>query len=387
MNSRARLAILLVSAPIVLLVVLGGFLSKAAAREESYQHLRVFEDVVSLVLNNYVEEVKTDRIMGGAMHGLAEGLDPDSAYLTPQQVAAMAKPDPSAKGSVGLELTRQYYLRVLAARDGSPAAKAGLRPGDFIRAIDDKPTRDMSVLIGSRMLSGAPGSKVTLTVIRGNAAEPHAVELVREEPRPSVVSYQMVRPGVALVRVPAFSPQTVEQLRTQIADARKAGGDRVLIDLRGTAEGAIDDGVAAARLFVSKGVLTSKESRQGKIPVEAQPGDGAIDAPSTLLLDNGTAGAAEVFAAALAGNGRAVLIGEHTIGRAAIQELVKLPDGSALWMSTSRYLTPKDVTIHEKGLVPDVAVEAPDVEFGSEAPSTDPILEKAIEQVTHKAAA
>jgi carboxyl-terminal processing protease len=387
MSSRARLAILLVSAPIVLLVVIGGFLSKAAAREESYQHLRVFEDVVSLVLNNYVEEVKTDRIMGGAMHGLAEGLDPDSAYLTPQQVSAMAKPDPSAKGSVGLELTRQYYLRVLAARDGSPAAKAGLRPGDFIRAIDDKSTRDMSVLVGSRMLMGAPGSKVSLTVIRGSAAEPHTMDLMREEPRPAVVSSQIVRPGVALVRVPAFSRQTVEQLRTQITEARKAGADRVLIDLRGTAEGAIDDGIAAARLFVAKGMLTSKESRQGKIPVEAQPGDGSLEGTSTLLVDNGTSGAAEVFAAALSGNGRAVLIGEHTIGRAAIQELVKLPDGSALWMSTSRYLTPKEVAIHEKGLAPDVAVDAPDVEFGAAAPTTDPILEKAIEQVTHKAAA
>jgi carboxyl-terminal processing protease len=134
-------------------------------------------------------------------------------------------------------------------------------------------------------------------------------------------------------------------------------------------------------------MLTSKESRQGKIPVEAQPGDGSLEGTSTLLVDNGTSGAAEVFAAALSGNGRAVLIGEHTIGRAAIQELVKLPDGSALWMSTSRYLTPKEVAIHEKGLAPDVAVDAPDVEFGAAAPTTDPILEKAIEQVTHKAAA
>src|SRR5262249_33767237 len=153
-----------VSAPIVLLVAIGGFLGKASARDDSYQHLRVFEDVVSLILNNYVESVNSDRIMKGAMEGLAEGLDPDSAYLTPTQVTTMMRPDSQPKGGVGLELTRQYYLRVVSAREGSVAARAGLLPGDFVRAIDDKPTRDMSVLVGSRLLRGAPGTKVSLTI-------------------------------------------------------------------------------------------------------------------------------------------------------------------------------------------------------------------------------
>jgi carboxyl-terminal processing protease len=328
--------------------------------------------------------VNSDRIMKGAMEGLAEGLDPDSAYLAPAQVTAMMRPDSQPKGGVGLELTRQYYLRVISAREGSAAARAGLLPGDFVRAIDDKPTREMSVLFGSRLLRGAPGTKVSLTVLRGSATEPHVVELVREETPAPAMSHRQVAPGVWLVRVPVFSTNTAEQLNAEVAAVRKGGATNVLIDIRNNGEGALDDGLAAARLFVSSGLLATRETRDGKTRVEAKPGDGAIELPVTLLVDNGTAGAAELFASALSGNGRATLVGEHTIGRAATQELVKLPDGSALWLSTARYLTPKDAVLHEKGLTPDVPVEAPDVEFGAAPSTSDPILEKAIAHLTEK---
>jgi len=388
MSSRARLVVLFISAPIVLLVVTGGFMSKAtAARDETYRPIGVFQEVVRLILSNYVEPVNSDSIMRGAMHGLAEGLDPDSAYLTPAQVTAFASAGPAPKGSVGLELTRQYYLRVIAAREGSPAARAGLRTGDFVRGIDGKPTREMSVLLGSRLLQGPPGSKVSLTVLRGNAAEPHTVELVREAPQPVAVTSRIVRPGVALVRVPVFGPETPAQMREQFASVRKQGAEQVLVDLRGTAEGPIDQGIAAARLFVSKGLIVTRESRTAKTPIEAGPNDGGVAAPVLLLVDNGTSGAAEVFAAALINNGHTTLIGERTLGRAATQELVKLPDGSALWLSTVRYVAPNDTVIHEKGLKPSVIVEAPDVDFGAAPPTTDPVLDKALEAIGLKKAA
>jgi len=388
MNSRARLVILFISAPIVLLVVTGGFMSKATAeRDETYRPMRVFQEVVPIILSSYVEPVNSDSIMRGAMHGLAEGLDPDSAYLTVAQVTAFATAGDAPKGNVGVELTRQYYLRVIGAREAGPAARAGLRTGDFIRGIDGKPTREMSVMLGTRLLQGPPGSKVSLTVLRGNAAEPHTVELVREAPEPLSVTSRIVRPGVGLVRVPAFGPLTIAQLKEQFAAVRKQGADNVLVDLRGTAEGSLDDGIAAARLFVSKGVLVMRETRAGKTSIEADPKDGGVAPPVLLLVDNGTSGPAELFAAALVGNGHTTLIGERTLGRAATQELVKLPDGSALWLSTARYLTPGDAVIHEKGLKPDVVVESPDVEFGAEPPTTDPILEKAIDAIGIKKAA
>lgn len=379
MTSRTRLFVLLVSAPIIAFAVVGGFLSRAVATEGSYQHLRVFEDVVSLIMSNYVEPVETDRIMRGAMLGLADGLDADSAYLTPAEVAVRSE-DPG-EGTVGLEITRQYYLRVISAREGSPAARAGLTTGDYIRAIDGTSTRDMSVYTGTRALRGAPGTTVRLTVLRGNAAEPHEVTLERVKPGALAVTGRVVRDGIGLVRVPAFAADTAEELKRRIAALQRQGISHLLVDLRGTAEGAPELGVDPARLFVGEGILAVREGRATRREVfEAGSDDGALDLPVTLLVDNGTSSAAEVFASALIDHDRATLVGERTLGRAAEQELVDLPDGSALLLSTAHWVTPDGASLHRKGLTPEVEVAQPSVEFGAPAPEADPILEKAIER-------
>ena len=198
MSTRGRVVVLAVSIPVIAFVVIGGFMSKAIAREDSYQVLRIFEDVVTLVMNNYVEEINVDKVMQGAMHGLADGLDPDSAYLDTKQVAAYDKGDTSGSGQTGLELTRQYYLRVIAAHDGSPAARAGLMPGDYIRAINGQSTRDTTVFEGQRLLRGKAGTKVHLTVLRGSAAEPHDIDLSLEDPAAAKPTGRIARPGTGL---------------------------------------------------------------------------------------------------------------------------------------------------------------------------------------------
>src|SRR5438105_3340087 len=131
MSARTRLIVVSISVPVIAFAIVGGFLGKVTAREETFQHLKPFDDVVSFIASNYVEEVSLDKVMHGAMRGLADGLDPDSAYLMPDQVKEIESRTTPAAGDVGLELTRQYYLRVIAARDNSPAAKAGLRSGDY----------------------------------------------------------------------------------------------------------------------------------------------------------------------------------------------------------------------------------------------------------------
>jgi carboxyl-terminal processing protease len=378
-----------ITAPVVAFAILGGFLGKVMAREDTYQHLKIFDDVVSMISNYYVEEADIDKVMRGAMHGLADALDPDSAYLTPAEVKQVESGAPLAPAGVGIELTRQYYLRVIAARDNSPAAKAGLHTGDYIRAINDVPTRAMSVWEGVRALRGAPGSKVSITMIRGNAADPHVIELTRENEPPSVVTGRIAAAGVGYVRVAAIGPATAAQVTSQVADLTKNGAAKLVIDVRRVSNGTIDDGVALARLFVGKGTLAIRETKGGaRDTIAAASGDGSITLPAAVLVDTGTSGAAEVFASALAGNHRADLIGEHTIGRAAAQKLVRLPDGAGLWLSTTRYLTPAGTPLHEKGLEPTVAVDEPEgVEFGQPAPTTDPILDKALERLTEKKAA
>lgn len=389
MTSRKRLLTILVSAPVIAFTIVGGFLGHAMARtDDTYANLRVFQDVVALIMSNYVEQPNMESVMRGAMRGLAEGLDSDSAYLTPPQVRQVESGDHVGAADVGIVLTHQYYLRVVAARDDSPAAKAGIRSGDFVRVLDSRPTRDMSAFEGQRLLAGAPGSKVRLTVIRGgSAAEPHVVELTREVPPSTDVKSRSQGDGIGYVRVAGFGRRSVDQLRSQINALTKGGAGKIIIDVRNTAAGDLAEGVAAARLFVPAGTLAIRESRiAGQVKIAANKGDGAIAVPVTLLVDSGTSGAAEIFAAALAGNKRAELVGERTIGRAGVQELVKLPDGSALWITASRYLTPSGTVLQAKGLDPDVAVDQPDGEFGGPPPA-DTILQRAIERLTTKKAA
>jgi carboxyl-terminal processing protease len=389
MTSRTRAIVLSITAPVIVFAIVGGLLGQVMAREDTYQHLKIFDDVVSLISSNYVEPVNLDKVMRGAMNGLADSLDADSAYLTPDEVRQVEVSASLAPAEVGLELTRQYYLRVISARENSPAAKAGLRTGDYVRAINDVPTRDMSVWEGVRALRGAPGSKVKLTVFRGNQADPHDVELTREVLPLAEVTGRLASPGVGYVRIQSIGARTVDQVKTQIADVTKAGASKLIVDVRRTSTGTYEQGIALARLFVAKGTLAMRESKgaPARDMIVSNAGDGAITVPVVLLVDTGTSGAAELFAAALAGNQRADLIGEHTIGRAGVQRLIKLPDGSGLWLTTVRYLTPAGTPLHEKGLTPTVGVEIPDVEFGQPAPAGDPALDKAIEQFAEKKAA
>jgi carboxyl-terminal processing protease len=390
MNSKTRLSVLLVSTPVLAFVLVGGLLGNAAAGtdDDTFRHLKVFRDVVGLVVSNYVEEVKVDKVMEGAMRGMAEALDPDSAYLTPEQLKEFESTAPAPEGDLGIELTRQYYLRVIAARDGSPAAEGGLQSGDYVRAIDGRSTRDLSVFEGTRLLRGAPGSKVVLTIIRGNAADPHEVTLVREKRAAIATTAKMLGTDVGYIRIPAFGANTAAEVKQHAADLERQGAKGLLVDLRRTAEGPIDAGIATARLFVPSGTLTQKAGRapEGqkepvKEPIAAKSGDGTITLPVQLLVSAGTSGAAEVFAAALDGNKRADLVGEHTIGRAAEQKLVKLPENRALWLTYMRYYTPGGELIHGTGLTPDVPVNEPDVEFGAKLPESDPLMDAALRRM------
>ncbi len=388
MTSRSRVIVLAISAPIIAFAFIGGYLGQAMAKDGTYQDLRIFEDVVSLVLTNYVEPVDVAEAMQGAMKGLADGLDPESAYLTPELVRSRESNDPGGPAEIGLDVTRRYYLRVVSARDGSPAAKAGIRAGDFIRAIDNRPTRNMSAYEGARLLRGAAGTKVSLLVIRGNAADPHVVDLVREQLAGPDITSRMADAATGYIRVLQFSTDSAAQLKKAIDALGRSGATGHIIDLRGTSRGDLDEGVAAARLFVKGATLAIRLGRADeRESIAGQPTDGAVTAPLALLVDSGTAGAAEVFAAAIEGNDRADLIGANTLGRAARQRLVKLPDQSGLWLTYLRYVTPSGDPIHEEGLTPDVDVEQPEIEFGAEAPTPDETLQRALEHLATRSAA
>lgn len=386
MNSKARWFLVALSTPLVIVAAVGGLIGASpAVPQKGFEHLRVFEDVVSLVNGAYVEEVDPDKVFDGAMRGLAEGLDASSAYLPPAEVALIDNKTLLADGDTGLVITRQFYLRVLGVRDGSPAARAGVRSGDFVRAIDDTPTRDMSAFTGTRLLRGAVGSKVRLLIIRGNAAEPHEVSLTREKLTDAVKGE--IKDQVAVVRVPSFftvNGGAAAALRSQAETMQKAGAKAMVIDLRGVADGSYDEAIKAAQVFVGAGTVATRAGREAatKENIASTSGAAALKIRVVILQDFGTSGPAEVFVAALAGNKRAELVGERTAGLAAEQRLVRLPENYGLWMTYRRYYTlgAEATPILEHGVKPDVDVEEPTVEFGDAAPAVDEMLAKAIER-------
>jgi carboxyl-terminal processing protease len=232
------------------------------------------------------------------------------------------------------------------------------------------------------MLRGEPGTTVALLVIRGNAADPHLVELTREKPAATAISNRLLEPTVGYIRVPLFDGGTAEALRAQIAELSKQGATKLVIDVRGASEGPLEAGFAAAGVFVPGGATIAMEAARDKdkVAVTAPAGAEPVTLPTAVLVNFGTAGAAELFAAALSDNDRAQLVGGRTSGRTGRQRLVKLPQGHGLWMTWATYTTPKGEPIHERGLEPANAVEEPDLEFGTMPdPVKDPVLEKALE--------
>ena len=388
---RTRIIVFIASIPIVTLTLIGGYYARAAAGEEeqTYRHLRVFEDVVSLISNNYVELVDLDDVLRGALRGLAEGLDSDSAYLSPSDVRWIESGQPLPEGRVGLDVTRRYYLQVIAVRDGSPAAEVGIAPGDYVRAIDGDPTRLLSVIEGEQRLYGEPGTTVTLSLIRGSTQEPYDIDLVRERLAPAMVDGRLLEEaeGVGYLRIPAFEEDIADGV-ANAADALEAeGAAHLIIDVRNAAEGTYTAAIATARLFVAGGTLAIREENgNNRTPLEATTGQAAIAMPVTLLTNFGSSGPAEIFVAALIEHDRATTVGQRTAGRTGLQRLVALPDGSGLWLSWARYLTGSGESIQPFGIEPEIGVAVQLPELGEPLPNEDPILERAIEELRETAA-
>ncbi|MCY4661087.1 MAG: S41 family peptidase [Acidobacteria bacterium] len=410
---RTRLVVLVASVPLVVFTLVGGFLGREAAGENPYRHLRILEDVVSLISNNYVEDVDLGEVMDGALRGLTEGLDADSAYLSAEDVDRIENGRPLPAGGIGVEVRRRYYLQVVAPLDGSPAARAGVLPGDFIRAIDSEPTRFMSAIEGQRLLRGEPGSTVTISLIRGSTQEPYDVELAREDLVIPDVTHRMAADETGYVRVASFGAGTASAIADAVGQLLfDDAASRIILDLRNSASGAYEEALVATRLFVADGTLAIRQEHGDQRTPLAPPPLGTIiresavtpglgvglsftpvfedvladftavvDTPVVLLTNFGTAGPAELFVAALAGRDRAETVGQRTAGRASEQKLVRLPDGTGLWLSRARYLTPDGEPIDRVGVVPDVAVDVALPELGEPLPEEDPILERALEAI------
>jgi carboxyl-terminal processing protease len=381
MSHRTRLLVALVSTGLIGYIAVGSFLGRVLG-DTSYGQLAIFNEVVRLVIDSYVEPVNVDRAMAGARLGMADALDGDSAYLDPEELRLYQQPPREADAEVGLVLSRRFsFVMVVAARPGSPADKAGLRPGDILKSIDERHTRPMPAVVADRLLRGAPGSSVKLGILRAGA-DPFDVTVVRERVLPTAPQGRMLEAGTGYVRVTDFGPATADDVRGLVEGLARDGAGRMVLDLREAAFGAPADGAKVAELFLQGGPVAKKVGRRTEEELlQADAARSAWPGPLVVLVDNGTAGPGEIVAAALLDAGRAKLVGERTFGRAAVTKTVPLPEGG-LVLTVAKYMSPKGTSIHGQGLAPTVPVAAEreeDEDLPEGTPRPDRILEKGLE--------
>ncbi len=384
MSPRVRLLVALLSTSLCGYILLGNLLGRVMG-DTTYGQLSVFNEVVRLVIDAYVDPVNLDRVMSGARAGLTDALDAESAYLEPEDLKAYQQPPREGDADLGLVLTKRYgYLAVIAPRAGSPAEKAGVKSGDYIKTIDGRHTRGFSLPLGERALRGAPGSVVKLQILRPGT-DPIDVQVVRERIEPQPAKGRVLPEGPGYIKVAEFGARTADEVRDEALSLKRGGARSLVLDLRDSAFGRPGEGVAAASVFMKGGVVGKIAGRRTAEEVlNADPRRSAWELPVVVLVDNGTAGPAEVVAAALKDAGHAV-VGQRTSGRAPVQKLVTLPEG-ALLLTVARYFSPKGDAIHGKGVEPSVPV-APvvDDDAASAAPPRDLALEKAIELLSAEA--
>ncbi len=393
MNSLAKKIVAVLSVFIFAYLAAGFMMSRADdQKENAYKAMTVYTEVLDHIQNDYVDQPNIHQVTSGALHGLLDSLDPQSSYMSPLEYKDYEQKTATvAKASAGVALTKRFgYISVISSLPDSPAAKANLRLGDMIEKIAGFTTSQMGVDQAQVLLSGDPGTTVKLSVIRRGKTEPQAVTLTLEPlPAPKVVTATLAG-GVAYLRVPTFSDGMTDQIRASL-DQFKAGGARKLIlDLRNCALGNDQEGIDTARLFLTSGTIATLKGQTVAPQVfSADPTKVVWTAPVAVLIGNGTAGPAEILAAAIADNHRGTTIGDRTYGTASEQKLIQLDDGSALILTVADYYTPANKNIPAEGVVPIDVVRPAAVDDIAElnniyppAPTdspTDPVVKKALQ--------
>ena len=358
---------------------------RKALGDTGYTQLSIFHEVVSMIRDSYVDPVNMDRTLDAAESGLLEALDGDSGYLDVDDFKTL-QTGKRAPADTGIVLGRRFgFLTVVATRPDSPARKAGIKAGDYIKFIDGKHTHNVTVVKGERLLEGEAGTTVKVAIFKSGT---DAVEttMVRERKVASLPVSRLLDDGVGYIAVSDVSDGVAATLKTTIAGLQAQGARALVLDLRSSATGPLNNAVALSELFIKGGVVAKLASRNApEQTLVASEASSTYAGPLAILVDRGTAGAAEIAAGCLNDSERATLFGENTFGRAGVQKQIPLESGGGLLLTVSRYLTPKGQPINGKGLTPKTLVRNPESPEAFGAPGKDPVLDKAVESL--KAAA
>jgi carboxyl-terminal processing protease len=354
---------LIVVGTLALLIFTGGVQHGTTAIEDTYEKLKVFTEILSLVQANYVDDVNSKELIYGAVKGMLETLDPHSSFMPPDAFREMQVETQGSFGGLGIEITvKDRMLTVVAPIEGTPADRAGIHPGDRIIKIEGQFTKDMTLMDAVRRLRGPKGSKVTISILREGQAEPFDVTLVREVIEVKSVRDKDLGDGIYYTRIASFQERTAKDLERALEQAQKSGTTSLILDLRNDPGGLLNQAVAVSDMFLDKGqliVYTRGRQKDQDLRFTAEHAGGFPKLPMVVLVNGGSASASEIVAGALQDWKRAVILGTKTFGKGSVQTVIPLSDGSGLRLTTAKYFTPKGRSIHGSGIVPDIVVELP----------------------------
>jgi carboxyl-terminal processing protease len=367
MSLKIKAAILLSSSAVLLFTLVGGVNGvRASSKDGAYPQLQVYSEVLSRVRSEYVEEPNIPVVTDGALHGLLESLDANSSYLTPSEFKDYKAHKTEAKGEIGASVSKRFgYASVISVIPGSPADKAGLQDTDIIEAIEGKSTREMSLAEIHNLLSGPPGSNVNVSVVRARKAEPQKMTITRDVVTIPPVADKMLEDGIGEIKVDALTKGMPEEIAAKVKALQKGGAKKLILDLRNVAEGEESAGIATANLFLNHGTISYLQGQTyPREPFNADPAKAITNLPLVVLVNKGTAGAAEIVAAAILENARGDVVGDKTFGDGSVQKLIDLRDGSALILSIAKYYSPSGKAIQDSAVTPNVLVADVDDEAG-----------------------
>ena len=361
---------------LVLGLMIGKGVEKTGHASESYEELKVFAEVLTQVKKHYVEAVQTNDLVHGAVRGMLKTLDPHSAYMTPEMYKEMRVETKGEFEGLGIQIgIRDQHVIVIAPIEGTPAHAVGIQTGDVILKVDETPTKDLTLMEAVQRMRGPKGTSVTLTVEREGVPETLNFTVIRDTIKIQSVRSRLLDDRIGYVRISQFQESTPQDLDRELVKLQDEDAQGLILDLRNNPGGLLSSAVGVSEQFLQPDTLVvSVKGRDGrKDEYRASPPRDPQESPMIVLVNQGSASASEIVAAAMQDWGKAVIVGKTTFGKGSVQTILPLSDGSGLRLTTAKYYTPSGESIHSVGVKPDIVVEQKPItldEEKQEAPST-----------------
>lgn len=355
---------------LLIIIILGSFIllglkndSNVSAKDKNvYKDIKTFNEVFDMIKKNYVDEVDPTTLMQGAINGMVKSLDPHSSFMTPDLYKELEVETRGHFGGIGIEIMLiKDVLTVVSPIEDTPAFKAGLKSGDQIIKIDGQSTKNIDIMMAVKKLRGPKDTKVTITIMRENMTTSKDYTLMRAIIQVKSVKVKKLEDNIGYIRIAAFQERTSDDIRKELREisAKLNPMKGLILDLRNDPGGLLTQAIEVSDIFLKSGVIVSTRGRVKSMETKAMAKNNGdeITCPIVVLVNEGTASAAEIVAGALQDNGRALVVGAQTFGKASVQTVIPLEDGSALKLTTARYYTPKGRSIQAEGITPDIIVK------------------------------